>query len=96
MNTDLARKQRLELGLTQAQIANSLGVAANTYSQYESGKREPDHATVLQLSSILRLPVNALMGGRFVEIFCAQTPSSVSCHAVQFTDQGGWDGVHNQ
>ena len=61
MNTVVMRDQRLALGRTQSEIAKLLGIAPNTYSQYESGKREPDHSTLVRLSQILDLPIHQLL-----------------------------------
>lgn len=39
-----------------------LGVAPNTISQYESGKREPDIDTLMKIASILEVSVDNLLG----------------------------------
>jgi len=44
---------RTETGLTQAAIAATVGVKHNTYSQWESGARFPESATLL--ASLCRL-----------------------------------------
>lgn len=53
------RKQR---GLTQAEVAKKIGVAQNTYSQYENGKREMDTATLCKIADALNVTVDYLIG----------------------------------
>lgn len=61
MRTQLMKEKREQLGLTQAQIAKALGIAANTYSQYESGKRQPDYETLIKIAEILKTSVGHLL-----------------------------------
>lgn len=53
------RKQR---GLTQTEVANKIGVAQNTYSQYENGKREMDTVTLCKIADALNVTVDYLIG----------------------------------
>ena len=46
---DRLRQLRKELGLTQREFSEKIGIKPNTFSQYESGRNEPIDA-VLQLS----------------------------------------------
>ena len=54
---------RQQKQLTQRQVANLLGVAPSTYSQYESGVREPDVKKIKQLSRILDISADYLLFG---------------------------------
>ena len=46
---------RKEMGLTQKELANSLNVSQQTYSDYENGKTEPDIDTIIKMADILVL-----------------------------------------
>lgn len=56
------KKARLNNGLSQAQLAELLGVAKSTYSMYESGKREPNIQTIRKIADILGVSVDELLG----------------------------------
>lgn len=56
------KKLREEKDLTQAQVAKILGVSRTTYTQYETGKSEPDLATVSKLAEIYETSVDFLLG----------------------------------
>ena len=43
--SDRLREARKRSGLTQMQIAEKLGITAQSYSQYETGKRQPKAET---------------------------------------------------
>lgn len=58
-NLKNARKRK---GLTQAEIAEAIGVAKSTYSLYESGKREPDVQKIKQLAEVLNMTGDELLG----------------------------------
>jgi DNA-binding XRE family transcriptional regulator len=44
------KKRRKELGMTQAEVAQKLGLMRQTYMNYENGKRQPGIETMKQLS----------------------------------------------
>ena len=44
------------------QLGNEIGVAESTISQYESGKREPDYATLIRLADYFNVSVDFLLG----------------------------------
>lgn len=56
------RSYRKALGMTQAELAEKLGLAPNTLSQYETGKREPDMDTLSRLADALEVSVDELLG----------------------------------
>ena len=56
------KKARIRAGLTQAQMAEKIGVAPPTYSLYESGNREPDIKKIKQIAIILGITGNELLG----------------------------------
>lgn len=53
---------REERGLKQIDIANMLGVSRTTYTQYETGKSEPDLATVAKLADYFNVTIDYLLG----------------------------------
>ena len=52
---EMIKKGRNEAGLTQAQVAEMLGIKGNTLSGYENGVSEPDIDTYLKLCKIYNL-----------------------------------------
>ena len=54
---------RKEKGLTQAQLAERLGVSNKTVSRWETGKNMPDYAIPEELTCELNITVNELIRG---------------------------------
>lgn len=54
-----AREKR---GLSQKEVAESIGVAKSTYSLYESGNREPNVQTIKKISDLLSVSADDLLG----------------------------------
>lgn len=54
---------RKEKGLTQAQLAERLGVSNKTVSRWETGKNMPDYAILEELTGELGITVNELIRG---------------------------------
>lgn len=63
---------RVRNGLSQADLASQLGVAQNSVSQWESGKRSPTLKKLARIASILGCPVETLFP---VEVF-GKAPAS--------------------
>lgn len=59
MNLVNARKA---LKKTQQEIADYLGISRQAYSNYETGKREPDYETLLKLGEYLDCSIDYLLG----------------------------------
>lgn len=55
------KKARLDLGLTQQQVANMMGITKSTYCGYETGKRQPDVAKIKLLANILNTSGDVLL-----------------------------------
>lgn len=53
---------RLQNGISQKQLALAIGVAQNTLSQYENGKRAPDFDTMARISDYFHVSVDYLLG----------------------------------
>ena len=49
-------------GEMQKVIAKALGIAPSTYSQYETGKREPDYSTLSKIADYFDVSVDYLLG----------------------------------
>lgn len=56
------RMYRRERDLTQAQLAEMVGVAHNTIAGYEKGDREPSYQTLEAIADVLNVSIDALMG----------------------------------
>lgn len=57
-----AREARARLGLTQAEVAEKLGLAHMVYSRLERGKMLPSVQTLLRMCSVLRSSSDELLG----------------------------------
>ncbi len=77
---DALKHARLRAGLTQLQVARSLGVTASTYCGYETGKREPDIPKLRRLALLLRLSGDELLG-------LPHAVSQVAPHEIELLDQ---------
>ena len=56
------RELRNARGMTQQDVANSIGVNRSTYANYESGRREVDHQTLLLLADLFDASVDLILG----------------------------------
>ena len=56
------KNARINAGMSQADLADRLGVARSTYSLYESGKREPGILKIKALADILGVSGDMLLG----------------------------------
>lgn len=56
------KEARLKSGISQKDLAESIGVAKSTYSLYESGKREPNVDTIKKIASSLNVSADTLPG----------------------------------
>ena len=59
---DAARAARGRLGLTQVQVAESVGIAAMVYSRLERGLMLPSVSTLLKLCRVLETTPDTLLG----------------------------------
>ena len=55
---------RRQKGLSQAQLANLLGVSPSAVGMYEQGRREPSADTLVALSEVFGVSVDYLLTGR--------------------------------
>ena len=59
-------ERRRETGLTQAQLAEKLGITDRAVSKWETGKSLPDASIMLELCGLLNITVNDLLCGEVV------------------------------
>lgn len=57
------KQKREEAGLSSKEMAELIGVAPSTYSQYENGHREPDVIKIKAIISILKISADYLLFG---------------------------------
>ncbi len=60
--------QRKENGLTQAELAEKLGITDRAVSKWECGRSLPDASIMLELSKLLQITVNDLLSGEIVSM----------------------------
>ena len=70
----IAERRRLK-NLTQAQLAEMLGITDRAVSKWENGRSLPDSGIMLELCSILGITVNELLCG---EVWCPTTMKHVA------------------
>ena len=58
---------RLQAKMTQKEVAEAIGVAKSTYSQYESGKREPGIHGIKKIAKVLNVSPDVLIGNDIQE-----------------------------
>jgi len=57
----MLKKARKELGLTQAQVADKIGISSNYYSMIERGEREnPGSRVIRGIAKVLKLKASDL------------------------------------
>ena len=59
---------RKEVGLTQMQLAEMLGITDRAVSKWETGRTLPDSSIMLELCKILKISVNDLLNGEIVSM----------------------------
>ena len=59
---DMLKYLRSRESLSQAELAEKLGVAKSTISMYEVGRREPDFETLEAIADLFNVDMNFLLG----------------------------------
>lgn len=62
---------RKRVGLTQTTVANTIGIAQQTYAGYENGKHEPSIEIMIRLANLYGLSMDYITG-RFIGEYGAQ------------------------
>jgi len=58
---------RMRRNLTQADVANALGVSSVVYCRYETGARQPSIDMLVQMAEIFDVTVDYLLGRQDIE-----------------------------
>lgn len=53
---------RTDVGLTQKQLAQKIGISQQSYSDYENGRTFPDATTLIELANALNVSIDYLLG----------------------------------
>ncbi len=56
------RELRIQQNIQQKDMASILGIPANTYNQWENGKRQPDYQTLVKIAEYFNVSVDYLLG----------------------------------
>ena len=59
---------RKEQGMTQANLAEKLGITDRAASKWENGKSMPDSGIMLELCELLEINVNELLSGEKIDM----------------------------
>ena len=62
MFADRLKEIRAEKGITQVQLAETMGISKGTVAMWETGKREPNFETLNQLSDIFDKRIDYILG----------------------------------
>lgn len=76
------KKLRTEYGMTQAQLADRLGISASAVGMYEQGRREPDSELLTRLARLFHTTTDALLGVKAEP----ETEQEVNAVIDRFTD----------
>ena len=60
---EVIKAKRLQANMTQAELAEKIGVIQNTVSKYEKGERTPRDSTKIAISKVLNTPVEDIFFG---------------------------------
>lgn len=67
---------RKQLGYSQKEFAQKIGVPSNTYNQWERGKRQPDIQTIIDLAKLFNVSVDYLIGREDLKLL-SENPATV-------------------
>lgn len=56
------REMRIKRNFTQQRLADELNVALRSYQCYETGTRRPSYELLVEISNILQVPTDWLLG----------------------------------
>jgi transcriptional regulator with XRE-family HTH domain len=76
------RTARERKGISQKDLAESIGVAKSTYSLYESGNREPNVQTIKKIADALNVSADELLG-------IDEEPTTIAAHfdGTEYTEE---------
>ena len=59
---NIFKRLRNSCGLTQAEMAEKLGISRSTIGMYETGAREPDFETLEKIADFFNVDIDYLLG----------------------------------
>lgn len=62
MFAEKMKQLRRSRGMTQAELAEKLGLSASAIGMYEQGRREPELSVIMELCNIFNVPADVLLG----------------------------------
>jgi transcriptional regulator with XRE-family HTH domain len=63
---EVLKKLREQYGLTQKQVAEAVNISTRAYGFYETGDRQPNLDTLINLAELFKVPLDILVG-RYVD-----------------------------
>ena len=72
--SDNLKKLRERAGLTQAELAEAVGISQPTLAQYESGLKVPSIITAVRMEAVLHTTCAELVGAEAEEIIKKEEP----------------------
>ena len=82
---DRLREARVSRGMTQAELAERIGVVKSTVAGYETGRSEPNMEKFAQIMSVLNIDANSLlrdeMAGEYAQA------GNISFEAMRLAEQ---------
>ena len=95
MFKDRLREARLDRGMTQAELAERIGVVKSTVAGYETGRSEPNMEKFAQIMSVLDIDANSLLRDEMAgECAQAGSPSSEALRLAGQFDRLDGHGKH--
>ena len=76
-------RKRKEKNMTQAQLAEALGISSKTISKWENGNSMPDYSIVLQLCKALDISLSELLDGKDNETKGRHNEKSINYGSLQ-------------
>ena len=59
---DVLKKLRIDKGMSQARLADELGVTTSTVGMYETGRRKPSYEALEAIADYFNVPTDYLQG----------------------------------
>ena len=79
------RNLRLSRGLTQMEVAEGLGSSQASVTSWETGRREPDFATIKRISEFFNVPMSSLLPSEDIaddhRIHACTARKEIACHS---------------
>ena len=95
MFKDRLREARLSRGMTQAELAERIGVVKSTVAGYETGRSEPNMEKFAQIMYVLGTDANALLRDEMAdERAGGEALSSEALHVAEAFDRLDGHGKH--